>query len=298
MVMFKKILLVFCCITTQAAYGMAYALIEAAKKGETAQVKELINKKVNVNAKDKYSRDGKTALIVAAEHGHKDVVELLLEHGANVNEKDEDGWTALIYAAVNDYKDVVELLLKHGANVKEKNNLGKTALILVAQYDKENIIKILMLFADKDALRALRGFWKNLLDQDMYDLIAWLNDARKNLQNGDAARFAPVVFAMPHFVEKFQTLFKLLDKDYTQIFTADVIQNALLTQNMKAFEILIDQARTDKNNDLLKLIRDEVNHTDKTKFNADFLANLKLLFGTKITGMKKAHNVGFKFESK
>ena len=34
-------------------------------------------------------QDGRTALMVAAQDGHREVVELLLQHGADVNAEDE-----------------------------------------------------------------------------------------------------------------------------------------------------------------------------------------------------------------
>jgi len=76
-------------------------LIEAASKGNYAQIEDLIKQGVNVNAKDKY---GWTALMHAASHGHLYVVMFLIEHGADVNAKDEDGWTAREYALEYGYK--------------------------------------------------------------------------------------------------------------------------------------------------------------------------------------------------
>lgn len=42
---------------------------------------------------------GKTALQVASHQGHKDIVEILLSAGANLEQHDEDGDTALHYSA-------------------------------------------------------------------------------------------------------------------------------------------------------------------------------------------------------
>ena len=42
---------------------------------------------------------GSTPLIEAAKEGHRDIVDLLLEHHAYVNLCDITGWTALMYAA-------------------------------------------------------------------------------------------------------------------------------------------------------------------------------------------------------
>ena len=51
----------------------------------------------NVDAVD---RVGRTALMLAAENGHTDIVNALAgTHGANVDAVDRDGWTALMHAA-------------------------------------------------------------------------------------------------------------------------------------------------------------------------------------------------------
>jgi len=58
---------------------------------------------------------GGTALMLAAQKGHKEVVKLLLKKGANVNAKNDLGWTALDFAAKEGYKEIVKLLKAYGA---------------------------------------------------------------------------------------------------------------------------------------------------------------------------------------
>ncbi|MGO9572606.1 MAG: ankyrin repeat domain-containing protein [Desulfomonilaceae bacterium] len=60
--------------------------------------------------------DKSTALCIATGAGHKEIVRLLLEHGANPN-SDTDFWTPLGLATTNGYIDIVRLLLEHGAQV-------------------------------------------------------------------------------------------------------------------------------------------------------------------------------------
>jgi ankyrin repeat protein len=62
-----------------------------------------------INARTK---EGLTPLRIAAQFGHKDVAELLLAKGADVNTKDEDGYTPLHFTAAR--PDIADLLRRHG----------------------------------------------------------------------------------------------------------------------------------------------------------------------------------------
>lgn len=77
--------------------------------------KLLIDEGANVNSKDDF---GRTPLHLAAESCQKDIIELLLVKGAEIDEKDEDyGFTPLHYAARFGNKHVVEYLITKGSDI-------------------------------------------------------------------------------------------------------------------------------------------------------------------------------------
>lgn len=92
-------------------------LFNAARKGDVAAVKALLDRGVDVNTKFRY---GATALSYASDKGHLEVVKLLLERKADVNVKDTFyGATPLIWAAEKGHAKIVEALLAAGAEGRE-----------------------------------------------------------------------------------------------------------------------------------------------------------------------------------
>ncbi|UKZ49434.1 hypothetical protein TrVGV298_003681 [Trichoderma virens] len=85
-----------------------------------------------------------TGLMVASHYGHRGVVKLLLEKGANVNAQDGGGWTPLSWAADGGHEAVVKLLLKKGAKVDAQDRYGQTPLRQAADGRHEAVIKLLL----------------------------------------------------------------------------------------------------------------------------------------------------------
>lgn len=54
--------------------------------------------------------DNRTALMLAAAEGHKNIVNYLVSHGADKNLKDCTGSTALDEALKKQHKEIIELL--------------------------------------------------------------------------------------------------------------------------------------------------------------------------------------------
>ena len=61
------------------------------------------------------------------EVGNKEIIELFMKAGMDVNAKGNYGETALMLASLNDKVETVNLLIKKGANVNIKSNTGDTA---------------------------------------------------------------------------------------------------------------------------------------------------------------------------
>ena len=117
-------------VNAKANYLGTTALMKAAPRGHAEIVKALINAGADVNAKDS---SGWTALMEVAiwgyTEGYIEIVNALIEAGAD-DLTDNKGRTALIHAAMNKRSNanIVNLLIDAGSYVKQKDNDGKTAL--------------------------------------------------------------------------------------------------------------------------------------------------------------------------
>ncbi len=122
------------------------ALMGAAKRGNLALVKLLLETGADVNAKVKSEiypwSNGWTALMYAS--NHVEVVKLLLERGADVKAMAQNGNTVLRSAALEGNVEVVKLLLDKGADVNAMTHDGNTALRTAAFEGHVEVMKLLL----------------------------------------------------------------------------------------------------------------------------------------------------------
>ena len=117
------------------------ALHLAADWGHLQVLQHLLSSGADVNVKNDY---GDTALHVAARGGHLQVVQHLLSSGADVNVKNVEGNTALHKAAGWGHLQVVQFLLSSGADVNMKDNDGYTALHWAADLGHLQVVQHLL----------------------------------------------------------------------------------------------------------------------------------------------------------
>ena len=105
-------------------------------------VKKLIKAGAKVNAETK---DGRTALFFA-DNGK--MAKLLIDAGAYVDHKSDDGWTPLMSAIIFGRTDVVKILIQNKADINERDNCGSTMLMhacttIMNKEESGNIIRLL-----------------------------------------------------------------------------------------------------------------------------------------------------------
>lgn len=98
-------------------------LYETVLSNDIEEVKKMI---LNCDINEAEETTGFTALHYCAQNQYTDIAKLLLEHGADVDPKDNYGNTPLFKAVFfsEGKTDMIELLLKAGADPNIKNNAG------------------------------------------------------------------------------------------------------------------------------------------------------------------------------
>ncbi|XP_018427337.1 PREDICTED: tankyrase-2 isoform X4 [Nanorana parkeri] len=122
--------------------GTARELFEACRNGDVERVRKLVSAD-NVNSRDTAGRKS-TPLHFAAGFGRKDVVEHLLQNGANVHARDDGGLIPLHNACSFGHAEVVNLLLRHGADPNARDNWNYTPLHEAAIKGKIDVCIVLL----------------------------------------------------------------------------------------------------------------------------------------------------------
>jgi ankyrin repeat protein len=164
---------------------MSQELFTAARSGDFARIAALLDAGARHDAADEA---GETALMHAAHCGHAAAVRMLIAAGADVHAKSPQGWTALARAAYNGetgrgYVEVIELLADAGAALDERIFYGITPLMLAAGGGDASVVEWLInrgadVLATNEGGRTAR-----LMANDKFyvDVINLLTEAERQL---------------------------------------------------------------------------------------------------------------------
>ena len=114
---------------------------DAIKRGDSQEVRDLLDRGTDVNARD---RHGQTALMLAAHAGHRQIVEALIAHRPNLNTTAKYGLSALMLALVAGHAEIARLLTDAGTDLSLRGTgapgfAGKTAYDLAVDRDMREL---------------------------------------------------------------------------------------------------------------------------------------------------------------
>lgn len=125
------------------AFSLESPLHIAVTRGRLDLVNILLEYGADIGAVDQY---GQSPLHLAVRTGHVNIVENLLQRGANIDAVDRNGATPLLLAVQHRYVNLVSILLNYRANFNLANTSQLAALKLAKRKKFTDIIK---LFQDK-----------------------------------------------------------------------------------------------------------------------------------------------------
>ncbi len=119
------------------AVAFAQDCLDLARAGDTERLPGYVDQGLPANLTD---HAGNTILMLAAYHGHLDLVRALTERGADPNRVNDRGQTPLVGAAFKGYDEIARVLVEAGADPL----LGQpNAVEMAAFFQREEIHALL-----------------------------------------------------------------------------------------------------------------------------------------------------------
>lgn len=135
-----------------------YSLLDAVMNGEFTKVKKFLSLDT-INFKHIFTGDTPLHCVILSNHPkRKQIAEILIKKGVNLNEKNRDFLSPLHLAADKSQHDLLELFLKHGAKVNILDALGQTALHRCAREGNLHSCQILLSYGVDTSIVSLQGF--------------------------------------------------------------------------------------------------------------------------------------------
>ena len=117
------------------------ALHDAATRGDTSALRQLLDQGVPIDARDS---TGRTALLAATHANQVEAARMLIAAGADVNAKDAMQDSPYLYAGARGHLEILQLTLAHGADLRSTNRYGGTALIPAAERGHVETVRTLI----------------------------------------------------------------------------------------------------------------------------------------------------------
>ncbi|XP_075696030.1 protein phosphatase 1 regulatory subunit 12C isoform X5 [Rhinoderma darwinii] len=122
-------------------FERAAEFLAACAGGDLLEAEEMLRGEAGKEIIDSTNTDGISALHQACIDENLEVVEFLVNHGANVNQADNEGWTPLHVAASCGYMEIAEYLLKHMASIAAVNSDGDVPLDIAEDDCMETLLR-------------------------------------------------------------------------------------------------------------------------------------------------------------
>ena len=140
--------------------------------------------KGNIESRDKY---GNSPMINASWYGRLDLMQYILDKGADVNGRAPGGWDPLISAAYKNRVHSIKFLVKAGANLESRDKWGGTSIMSAANEGHIEAVQVLLeLGANIDATDSEGSTALfNAVKEGIYDLVKLLIEKGADVKKRD-----------------------------------------------------------------------------------------------------------------
>jgi ankyrin repeat protein len=175
------------------------ALLLAAERGESAEVRRLVTRGARIDGRD---QRGRTPLLGATQRNQVEVARFLIQEGADVNAKDLIQDSPFLFAGAEGRVEILKMTLAAGADLKSTNRFGGTALIPAAHHGHVEVVKLLLATnIEKDHINNLG--WTALMEAVILadggpahtEIVRLLIEAGANLNIPDRDGMTPLAHA-------------------------------------------------------------------------------------------------------
>lgn len=192
-------------------------MLLANKSNEINKIKQLLEKINNKNLK----MSNVSYLMIACENNNKEIIELLIKKGANINDVDHNNRTALHEACKKGNLEVVKILIENGANIHIEEESGKTAVTFATEIVQPESLEIIKYLKDKGA---------NLLVKDKNN-----NNLLHKVIGGVQKDIKETIKIIKYLISE-----KIELNEQNTIGNTPLINAILLTKNIEIVKILIE----------------------------------------------------------
>lgn len=127
-----------------AAQGDINELLVLPRAAERNDFDDILGMLQRGDPVDSEGEDQRAALSFAAANGNSQIMDLLLDHRAEVDHRDRFGDTALHWAALSGQAGAVERLLAAHAAINVQNGQGATPLMLAIGANRREVVRVLV----------------------------------------------------------------------------------------------------------------------------------------------------------
>ncbi|CAN0203569.1 unnamed protein product [Ascophyllum nodosum] len=182
--------------------GPCAALVTGASTGDRQTIDFALDAGANV---DGHPQLGVSPLMIATSQGHFNIVKLLIEKGASVNYRNSspENPSAVQLAIIYSRKEILEILLQAGADVDDPDSQGMTPLMTACTHDVESdqapYVQQLLRgganpsFANKFGITAIHHA-AGQGNADVIDILC--SEVRSNLNPADKEGLTPLQWAV------------------------------------------------------------------------------------------------------